>query len=71
MNSRRELPALMTPAEVAAALRVSPKTVTCWANAGKLSAVRTLGGASGPGHRRFRRAEVEALLNGTQNRGTS
>lgn len=50
---------LLTPGEVAAKFRVDPKTVTRWANAGKLTALRTLGG-----HRRYRRAEVEALLVG-------
>lgn len=49
--------ALLTPAEVAALFRVSPKTVTRWARAGKLTAMRTLGG-----HRRFRAAEVRGLL---------
>lgn len=39
---------LMTPGEVAALFRVTPKTVTRWAEAGKLPVVRTLGG-----HRRF------------------
>ncbi|PFG40233.1 excisionase family DNA binding protein [Georgenia soli] len=48
---------LLTPSEVAARFRVDPKTVTRWANAGKLSSIRTLGG-----HRRFRREEVEELL---------
>lgn len=52
---------LLTPAEVADAFRVVPKTVTRWAKTGKLSSIRTLGG-----HRRYRRAEVEALLNGDQ-----
>ena len=52
--------ALLTPAEVAALFRVDPKTVTRWAKAGKLSAIRTLGG-----HRRYRAAEVQALLAGT------
>ena len=33
---------LLTPAEVAAMFRVNPKTVTRWARAGKISAVRTL-----------------------------
>ncbi len=47
---------LLTPAEVASYFRVDPKTVTRWARAGKLSAVRTLGG-----HRRYREAEVLAL----------
>jgi excisionase family DNA binding protein len=37
--------------------RVDPKTVTRWARAGKLTSVRTLGG-----HRRYREAEVQALL---------
>ncbi|MCA1844337.1 MAG: BldC family transcriptional regulator [Actinobacteria bacterium] len=49
--------ALLTPAEVAAVFRVSAKTVTRWARAGKISTVRTLGG-----HRRFRRDEIEAQL---------
>lgn len=47
---------LMTPAEVAALFRVSPKTVARWSRAGKLTALRTLGG-----HRRFRVEEVQAL----------
>jgi len=37
--------------------RVDPKTVTRWAKAGKLTAIRTLGG-----HRRYRKSEVQALL---------
>jgi len=58
MNSRNsEAEALLTPAEVAAMFRVDPKTVTRWAKAGKLSSIRTLGG-----HRRYRDAEVRALL---------
>ena len=48
---------LLTPAEVAELFRVNPKTVTRWARAGKISAIRTLGG-----HRRFRRDEIEAVL---------
>ena len=48
---------LMTPGEVADLFRVSPKTVARWASAGKITAVRTLGG-----HRRYREAEAEALL---------
>lgn len=51
--------ALLTPGEVAVLFRVDPKTVTRWAQAGKLSAVRTLGG-----HRRFHESEVRALLTG-------
>lgn len=48
---------LLTPAEVAAAFRVDPKTVTRWAKAGKLSSIRTLGG-----HRRYLETEVRAML---------
>ena len=48
---------LLTPAEAAKLFRVDPKTVTRWAKAGKLTAIRTLGG-----HRRYRRSEVQALL---------
>ena len=51
---------LLTPAEVASMFRVDPKTVTRWAKAGKLSAIRTLGG-----HRRYRESEVNELLGGT------
>jgi excisionase family DNA binding protein len=52
--------ALLTPAEVATMFRVDPKTVTRWAQDGKLSFIRTLGG-----HRRYKEAEVRALLTGT------
>jgi len=48
---------LLTPGEVAALFRVDPKTVTRWAKAGRISAVRTPGG-----HCRFRQADVDALL---------
>lgn len=48
---------LMTPSEVAGMFAVDPKTVSRWAEAGKLTAIRTLGG-----HRRYPRAEVLELL---------
>ena len=48
---------LLTPAEVAALFRVDPKTVTRWAQQGKLRSFRTLGG-----HRRYSEAEVQAFL---------
>jgi excisionase family DNA binding protein len=48
---------LLTPAEVAAMLRVDPKTVTRWARGGKLSSIRTPGG-----HRRYSESEVRGLL---------
>jgi excisionase family DNA binding protein len=58
MTSRTiETEALLTPAEVAQLFRVDPKTVTRWANAGKLTARRTLGG-----HRRYRESEVRKFL---------
>jgi len=47
----------MTPGEVAAAFNVNPKTVTRWADLGRIPSIRTLGG-----HRRFRRADVQAAL---------
>jgi excisionase family DNA binding protein len=49
--------ALLTPSEVAAMFRVNPKTVTRWARAGKISAIRTLGG-----HRRFKASEIRKYL---------
>lgn len=52
---------LLTPAEVAAMLRVDPKTVTRWARGGKLSSIRTPGG-----HRRYSETEVRGFLNGWQ-----
>lgn len=45
---------LLLPSEVARVFRVNPKTVTRWTKAGKLKAIRTLGG-----HRRYR---VEVVL---------
>ncbi len=48
---------LLTPSEVATMFRVNPKTVTRWARAGKISAVRTLGG-----HRRFHADEIRRFL---------
>ena len=48
---------LLTPGEVANLFHVDPKTVTRWANEGRLSSIRTLGG-----HRRFLAADVYAAL---------
>ncbi len=65
-ESATQMPgALLTPGEVAVLFRVDPKTVTRWAQAGKLSAVRTLGG-----HRRFHEAEVRELLTGVPQQRT-
>ena len=54
---------LLTPSEVAAMFRVNPKTVTRWARAGKISAIRTLGG-----HRRFRASEIRHFLDNVEDR---
>ncbi len=55
---------LLTPAEVAAMFAVGPKTVTRWARAGKLHAIKTLGG-----HRRYKASEVRRLREeGTEER---
>jgi excisionase family DNA binding protein len=63
-NRPLEQEILLTPAEVAKLFRVDPKTVTRWAKAGKITAIRTLGG-----HRRYRQSEVQALLKSVPNRG--
>ncbi len=63
-NINRESEVLLTPSEVASLFRVDPKTVTRWAKAGKLTAIRTLGG-----HRRYRPSEVLGLLNLDQRKG--
>ena len=57
MESNPEPEQLLTPSEVAAMFRVNPKTVTRWARAGKISAIRTLGG-----HRRFKASEIRKYL---------
>jgi excisionase family DNA binding protein len=44
---------LLKPKEVAAAFRVSTRTLQRWENAGLIRAMRTLGG-----HRRYRRSDV-------------
>lgn len=50
---RSEPETLLTSGQVATLFRVTTKTVTRWAEAGKLPAIRTLGG-----HRRFPADEV-------------
>ena len=57
MADRNAPDALLTPAEVAQMFRVNPKTVTRWARAGKITAIRTLGG-----HRRFKASEIRRFL---------
>ena len=53
MNRIPDAEVLLTPKEVAQRFHVNPKTVIRWAKAGKLTAIRTLGG-----HRRYRESEV-------------
>lgn len=48
---------LLTPAEVARIFRVDPKTVTRWAQSGRIGSIRTVGG-----HRRYKESEIKALL---------
>jgi GntR family transcriptional regulator len=52
---------LLPTAEVAAILRVDPRTVARWAQDGKLASVRTPGG-----HRRYSQCQVRSLLAGWQ-----
>lgn len=47
----------LTPGEVAALFNVDPKTVTRWANSGRLVSFTTPGG-----HRRFQVDEVRKLM---------
>lgn len=47
----------LTPGEVAKAFRVTAETVSRWADSGVLPFFKTPGG-----HRRFRREDVDALL---------
>jgi excisionase family DNA binding protein len=58
--ARTDQARLLTPAEVAALFRVDVKTVTRWANLGRLTSIRTLGG-----HRRFREDEIHEVLHGS------
>ena len=53
----------LRPQEAAAVLGVRAKTVSRWAEEGRLPAIKTIGG-----HRRFRRADVERLA-GQMRRG--
>jgi excisionase family DNA binding protein len=61
-----ELPRYLHPAEVAAILHVSPKTVSRWAKDGKLPFLKTLGG-----HRRYPAAEIRQLAEELQVRPTA
>jgi excisionase family DNA binding protein len=65
MQRPAEQEVLLTPSEVAKLFRVDPKTVTRWAKAGKITAIRTLGG-----HRRYRQSEIQALIKTTPAKGS-
>lgn len=54
---RKQDEGLLTPGEVAQLFGVHPKTIARWANSGKLTPARTLGG-----HRRYQADEVYGLL---------
>jgi excisionase family DNA binding protein len=61
-DNRTPPESLLTPGEVAILFRVDPKTVTRWAQAGKVPSIRTLGG-----HRRYRESDIRSLLEGDLN----
>lgn len=50
---------LLTPGQVADMLRVGVETVARWADEGRIRCVRTPGG-----RRRYREAEIRALISG-------
>jgi excisionase family DNA binding protein len=54
-----DLNGYLLASEAAAKLKVSPKTVTRWANEGKLPYITTLGG-----HRRYDPGEIDAIVEG-------
>lgn len=58
LTDREQATDLLTPSQVADLLGVDPKTVTRWAQAGKLpTAALTVGG-----HRRYRRSDLDQYL---------
>ena len=59
-------PRYLRAAEVADLLHVSPKTVSRWAQEGKLPFLKTLGG-----HRRYPEAEIRKLAEGLQEEATT
>lgn len=60
-SDRPALDRLYTPQEVAVAFGVNAKTVTRWAQSGKLRSVRTLGG-----HRRYRARDIRDAMDAAQ-----
>lgn len=57
MADRQRHDELLTTSEVAELFGVTPRTVTRWAEEGRLTPMRTLGG-----HRRYPRSQVKELL---------
>ncbi|MCB0157083.1 MAG: BldC family transcriptional regulator [Caldilineaceae bacterium] len=57
LTSNKAADAFLTRAQVAELFSVSPSTITRWADEGKLTCVRTLGG-----HRRYQRDEIIELV---------
>lgn len=55
-------PDLLWPDEAAAMLRIDPKTLTRWAKSGVIPPSAFIRLPSG--HRRYRRAAIEAILHG-------
>ncbi|WP_239312772.1 helix-turn-helix domain-containing protein [Frankia sp. Cj3] len=55
---------LMTPVEVAKALRIGVVSLARWARTGRIDSVELPSG-----HRRYRRSVVEAILRGTSPNG--
>lgn len=53
-------PELLTPGEAADRLRVTTAALAAWSDAGKIEAV-----ILPSGHRRYRRAVIEAILTGS------
>lgn len=54
-----EMPKLLTPAETSNILRVTQRTLSLWAKAGKIEAVMTP-----TGHRLYAEADVRAIAEG-------
>lgn len=55
---------LLTPQRAAALLGITTDSIRRWANDGVLPSVRTR--PDGRGHRRFRRSDIERLVQGTE-----
>jgi len=61
-QSEPDAEALLTTGQAAARMKVVPQTIARWATEGRLPYTRTLGGAKGPGHRRFRATDLDEAM---------